>query len=373
MDAIGKLNNKGAALVFIAVGLVVLLALAGLAIDLGYMYVAKGQLQSAADAAALAGAGRLDGTASFAQYSARHAAVRFAQKNTAAGESVAISSDYSNSQSSSNDVTVGNWNGITKTYTVGGTPVNAVEVRTRRTGTANEVEGQASGASIGGPISLFFGKTFGFPKMGASASAVAARVPRAGTYIMIGRNTCGTAMPLSLAPTSNNMAWTTYEETTTATSAIDVKNNYFCPRDKVPDAPVCGRSLYTTGGTDNTVFQSVELDFYDPVYDEAHKTFTTDAQGNRVVATWTVIVPIAREADPTAQPSPMPVWGYARIRMIRACGSGGGNPCGNEITTFRAPSGTCSSGEADVVIDEIECASCENSTTLFGARPGLVQ
>lgn len=366
MDAIRRLNDKGSVLVFVAVGLVVLLALAGLAIDLGYMYVAKGQLQSAADAAALAGAGRLNESPYLNQTSARNAAVSFAGKNKAADSSVIISSDGDNSLTPSNDITVGNWNGTT--YTAGTTPLNAVEVRTRRTGSTD-----TGGQSSGGPVPLFISKIFGFPQMAASATAIAARVPRAGTYIMIGRNTCSGAMPLSLAPTINNMAWTTYEETTTATSAVDVKNNYFCPRDRVPDAPVCGRSLYTTGGTDNTVFQSVELDFYDPVYDEAHKTFTTDAQGNRVVATWTVIVPVAREADPTAQPAPMPVWGYAQIRMIRACGSGGGNPCGSGVTTFKAPSGTCASGEVDVVIDEIICTSCENSTTLLGARPGLVQ
>lgn len=382
MDAIGRLNNKGAALVFIAVGLVVLLALAGLAIDLGYMYVAKAQLQSAADAAALAGAGRLDNMASFTQYSARNAAVSFAGKNTAAGSSVAISSDGSNAASSSNDVTVGHWNGTS--YTAGAMPVNAMEVRARRTGAANEVEGKSLGESSGGPISLFFGKTFGFPKMGAAATAIAARVPKAGSYMYIGRHVCDAPMspPYSLAPVLSNMAWTTYDEGMTATSAQDVKEKFFCPADKIPDAPVCGRALYSTGGTDNTVFQSVETDFYDPIYDEAHKTFKQDvngnyildAKGNRIVDTWTIIVPVSTQNDPTAQPTPQPVWGYAKIRIIRACGAGTGNPCNaTSGRSYPDPTGSCGNSENDVVIDQIQCVDCPNSYTVLGARPGLVQ
>jgi Flp pilus assembly protein TadG len=64
MDAFGKLtkilkDRKGIAAVYIALIMFVLVAFVGLAIDIGYMYVAKGQLQNASDAAALAGASSL--------------------------------------------------------------------------------------------------------------------------------------------------------------------------------------------------------------------------------------------------------------------------------------------------------------------------
>lgn len=361
MDATGKLkNDKGSVLVFIAVGMVVLLALTALAIDLGYMYVAKGQLQSAADAAALAGAGRLDGTNSFAQYSARNAAVRFAGKNNAAGESVAISSDYSNSQSSSNDITIGTWNGTT--FTPGTMPVNAIEVRTRRTS-----------ESSGGPISLFFGKAFGFHEMGAAASAVASRPMRGGTYIMLNYNVCMNATaispssPYTLTPSVpfQNMAWTSL--TSDPTSASSVQETLFCPSGNLPNIPVCGRNIHTNNGTISQIFKSVEIDFYDPNYDRGRKTF----RANGTVDKWTVIVPVGIEGDDVGVNVPHPVWGYAEIVMSRACGSGGGNACPGR--DFNAPSGVCSGGENDLVIESIVCTSCADSVNELGAKPSLVR
>lgn len=59
----GKLNNqRGMALVFVAIALVVLLGIAALVIDLGRLYVAKQRAQNVADAAAIAAAWKLDGT-----------------------------------------------------------------------------------------------------------------------------------------------------------------------------------------------------------------------------------------------------------------------------------------------------------------------
>jgi hypothetical protein len=49
-------GRNGSAIIFIAVTLMILVAFAGLAIDVGYLYVVRGELQNAADAGALAGA-----------------------------------------------------------------------------------------------------------------------------------------------------------------------------------------------------------------------------------------------------------------------------------------------------------------------------
>ena len=81
-------SNRGIAVVYIALMLLVLLAFVGLAIDIGYMYVAKSQLQNAADAAALAGANLLDGTISSAQ--ARQEAQKFAALNKTTGQNITI-------------------------------------------------------------------------------------------------------------------------------------------------------------------------------------------------------------------------------------------------------------------------------------------
>ena len=56
-------QDRGAIIIFVALGLVVLIGMAGLAIDLGHAYVNKSQLQNVADASALAGASALNGTA----------------------------------------------------------------------------------------------------------------------------------------------------------------------------------------------------------------------------------------------------------------------------------------------------------------------
>ena len=174
-----KLGNRGIAVIYIALLLVALVAFVGLAIDIGYMYVTKTQLQNAADSAALAGASQAKsvgtGTADpndLVQSPARTEAISFAAKNTATKVPIVISNDGTNTLSDSNDITVGNWNGTI--YAPNSTPVNAVQVRPRRTDT-----------SPGGPVSLFIGRVFGQNTMGASADAVAALPLRANSFISL--------------------------------------------------------------------------------------------------------------------------------------------------------------------------------------------
>ena len=87
-NRIKRLSDRGIIVVWLALGMLfVLLALAGIAIDGSYLYYVKNQLQVAADAAALAGAGAgLSGTdtsGNLTQGAARQAAWTFACKNTA--------------------------------------------------------------------------------------------------------------------------------------------------------------------------------------------------------------------------------------------------------------------------------------------------
>jgi Flp pilus assembly protein TadG len=56
-------SERGAILFIVAAGMMVFIGLAGLALDLGMLYNVKTDLQNATDAAALAGASQLDGTA----------------------------------------------------------------------------------------------------------------------------------------------------------------------------------------------------------------------------------------------------------------------------------------------------------------------
>ena len=58
-----KRKQKGAVAIIFSLTAVVLLTMGGLVLDMGHLYIAKAELQNAADAAALAGARRLDETA----------------------------------------------------------------------------------------------------------------------------------------------------------------------------------------------------------------------------------------------------------------------------------------------------------------------
>jgi hypothetical protein len=61
-DARNRKGEQGVVLAFAAFGMLAFILAAGLAIDISHMYTAKAGLQNAADASALAGAGRLDMT-----------------------------------------------------------------------------------------------------------------------------------------------------------------------------------------------------------------------------------------------------------------------------------------------------------------------
>lgn len=197
-------NKKGITLILLAFFLVLLLAFASLAIDIAYMYLAKNELQVAADAAALAGAGAgLSGidnsTAALVQETARQAAWRFACRNRAAGSNVYLVTNepadcntptppdgatLNGSNNAEGDIIVGNWNETTRVFTLatGGTglPVNALKVRARRTG-ADPVDDVSIGDN---PVSLFLGNILGlipgaqaWPVMSVRAEAIASQTP----------------------------------------------------------------------------------------------------------------------------------------------------------------------------------------------------
>lgn len=339
-------NRRGVTLVLIALMIVVILGFLGLAVDIGYMYVATGQLQNAADSGALAGASQLPNTA-----------MAVSQAENITETNLVVPGPATKVAVSSGDISLGNWNRKNSpSFTPGGAPVNAVRVVARRTD-----------GSEGGPVELFFSKIIGWPRAGTWAEGIAARTPRAGFYFTIGSGVCNsTSFPVKLSPGTGfeNMAWTSYQQK--PTSASDVRDDYICPADKVPDVEVCGESLYTTNGDLSSVFQGVETDFYDPSYDRTNKTFDMDG----AVTTWTVIVPVTTAVNPTTQPLPQPVWGYARIRIIMACGPGNGTPC---LSPYTSPPGVCDPNERGIFIDQITCVSCEESSSILGARPHLVQ
>lgn len=146
-------NRRGAVLILCAISLVVLLGICALVIDLGIAYVADAELQNAADAAAMAGAGKL--RERLDQEATKEEAIAIAAANTVLGDSQIVS--YG-------DVVVGSWNTTTQQII----PWNetngafAVQVTARRTtGSAN------------GPVPTFFARIFGIHSTDMTCTAIA--------------------------------------------------------------------------------------------------------------------------------------------------------------------------------------------------------
>ena len=372
MNTIGRfgkrcIKNNGLAVVYLAVMLVVLIAFAGLAVDIGYMYVAKTQLQNASDAATLAGAAKLKsigtGTSEqtdLVQTAARTAAIAFAADNQAGGTQVVIENDDSNTLGNDNDIAVGNWNGTV--FSGGSTPVNAIKVRARRTEEAP-----------GGQVSIFFARVFGWDKMGAAAQAVATTPIRATNFIALCTKACEGAStdpdnPTILTPIrqydrdptqvpdEESFAWTSLLE---PISSVPQISPLICK--ETPNVEVCGHQIWTTQGEVTDLFRDMEGAFNDPNLDRANKEFS-----NGKVSAWWIIAPVTYVCKPGNQPAPYDVWGYAWLRVISVCDIGGGQPC-------RPYKSTPCDYPKKVVIDKIACVTCANAADALGFKPILVQ
>lgn len=153
-------RRKGTVMVQVALfGGTVAVGVAALAIDTGMMFSARQELQSAADAAALAAAAKLGGT-NEALENARAEAAQVANSNRVMGE---------NADLLDADVVFGHAVLVADKYDFypNSQPYDAVRVTVRRDQTVSD-----------GPVSLLFANTFGKGSAQISASAVAMLVPR---------------------------------------------------------------------------------------------------------------------------------------------------------------------------------------------------
>jgi Flp pilus assembly protein TadG len=146
---------EGAVAAMAAVSLVVILGFGAFAIDMSYAYATRNRLQVTAEAAALAAAPELPN-----QAAATAKALEYVEDNMPAANNGMVLD--------SSDVVFGNWNPTTETWTAGASPINAVEVTTRRSSdNQNRLE-------------LFLGPILGLAFLDMETSAVAyARNPTA--------------------------------------------------------------------------------------------------------------------------------------------------------------------------------------------------
>lgn len=392
MDTVGKVNkvnnDKGFALVYLALLIVVLVAIVGLAVDVGYMYVTKGQLQNAADSAALAGAAHLKTvttniTAMGNHSSARRQAWRFACKNSAATKNVFLVSsadtcdsppaNLNDSNDPNGDIVLGHWNRADSppfTPADGVKTINAVKVLARRTTD-----------SPGGQVDTFFARIlnvlgYDWSKMSAASDAIAAKQARATTFLAV----CTQACPPNNPPTGEIVIDTGPPSTTPPNKAFAWSSIFSVPtgpgysiNDIVcsdsPNAEVCGNQIYTTMGTATVSLRNIESVMYDPSFDTTHKDI--DPATGRVTG-WTVTVPVTADCPPGSQGSwdPHNVWGYATLHIKAICAQGMGSPC----RPYSARPSDCNAyPNGVIVIDQITCVDCANSDFAGGLKPALVQ
>ena len=128
-----------------------LIGLAAIAVDLSYLFVLRGKLQSTADAVVLAAANQLPDADQV-----REVALDYSTKNMPTSNHGTVLAAA--------DVQTGTWDFRARNFTPGGTPVNAVRVITRRSGD----NGNAAG--------LFFAQALGFSDADVVTQAIGAQL-----------------------------------------------------------------------------------------------------------------------------------------------------------------------------------------------------
>ncbi|MEX0808777.1 MAG: pilus assembly protein TadG-related protein [Dongiaceae bacterium] len=141
-------DERGAVLIYVTLAMAVFTGFSALAIDGSYLYLMKNRAQSAADAAALAGASQLPD-----QDAARLEAISFAEKNLAVA-------DFGDVLASA-DVTPGTWDADAHTFTAGGASPDSIEV-------VIHMDEDNSNS-----LKLFFASLLGSNQGGVSVSAIA--------------------------------------------------------------------------------------------------------------------------------------------------------------------------------------------------------
>jgi Flp pilus assembly protein TadG len=366
-------NERGISAILIAVLMFALIFMVGIVLDLGYMYITKNQLQNAADAGALAGAGVLKGNDATTIGRAKTEARKFAECNKAGDcpltGGVALNTS-TNDLGTDNDITVGTWIGGTYTPTL--TSPNAVQVRVRRT--ADSPLGQ---------VNIFFSKLLGWSQMSAVGQAISGQAPITTSPVAFCINVCnlysGSFNPASVGAT-NTFYFAPYpsELTDTGTygigwTALDVGGT--SPSRVRPlicgtDINACNKLVTTTNGSSNTTMRQWRCTFKDPTYDSAHKYYYTSGPKTGQVQYWTTAVPVLEAAGcpPGAQSTPYRVVKYANVTISEVYASGGQKcDCTSDVSNI--------GGSMDNAIDvvHIECLACDGSAPGLPTKPVLRQ
>ncbi|SNB46554.1 pilus assembly protein TadG-related protein [Geobacter sp. DSM 9736] len=366
--------------------LVVFLVVAALAIDVGYLYVSEEDLHNAAETAALTGTQVIkqriqeqihadpskirNVTNDTVQTSARTAAIDTVSGKHRAVALMDIVNNNSNQLTTSNDITVGFWNISTHTYTPGASPVNAMQVRTRRT---------AESDTVGfGSVGAFIARISGVEKFHYTPEAVAAFPPRANANFALCMEACESSCTYPNVcsiperkmvrdpsdqrkeqSAGNLYAYTSLLYPPTGSTNL---SDLICM--ELPPQEVCGKQIFTSGSADNGWLRDMESMMYNPNADKSNK----EMDGNGDVRGWWVIAPVTKCSQGRQEGAfeGRAVSAYALVRISKICASGA-TGCKQNYTAFDGP-GSCGNDNS-LYIDRISCISCSSEKLL--QFPGL--
>jgi len=302
-------NERGSALLFTTVMLVLLLVFGGFAIDLTYLGSARRELQRSMDAAALAGAGNL-GFDDTAFPAARSAAQNYAGLNGYSDRDAGVISLNPNTANNpSGNIVLGTWDGANFTPSLNGNQVNAVQCQFATT------------------IPTSFLRLLGMNNLPVSAQAIAVTYPplnpptpcvfpmalsgcaftNAGAFNSLGCGSAATFISSSgQAPGTNagtnTAAWANLCGTSTPSApdtqaAINGAASGTCNLGCT--TPQTGNTIGTNNGMQQSVFDLLETTFVQQ-FNNSGMHQVTDSGGNVTYngPGWKVFVPVIQTACP---------------------------------------------------------------------------
>jgi len=252
-------NQDGGVMVYFAFILPILLGVGALAIDLSYLYFMKGRLQNTADAASFAGALDLPD-----QDAAKLSALQLTEDNMRASVHGMVLAN--------SDILFGNWSDAS-VFTADDTPINAIQVTTRRSD------------DNGNAVGLFLARTMGINTANVIAVSVSALDtspvcmlsldPSAADAIMLDSNATITTNDCSVYANSNHRR------------GINVRANAYLEADNI-----CVNGDYS--GREQDFSQSPSTGcgvLEDPLADLAPPTFSGCDYTNEVFDNRTTTIP----------------------------------------------------------------------------------
>lgn len=201
-----KLGRRGLVLVLVALLMVAMLGFTALVIDIGFISLVRNEMQTAADASALAAGLELAdgyGPGAVRTQSAMATRAKLAGAAVAAANPMADRAHaYLNS---TRDLEFGQqtWNSSTQRweFQAGSSPYTAVRTTIRRDQTS---ETGNNSTTLDGPLNLFFARVLGFNTAKCRCKAVAALKPGVGVKIAPGSSATVDVLPIALDQQSWN-------------------------------------------------------------------------------------------------------------------------------------------------------------------------